>query len=237
MSTIETLKARATERRTADAAAVAAAARLIASGGTVADVVALETAMAGAGVDVEGFDKLVAVSRARAADRLAVSRIPDAEARVAKLTSTMERIGAERQRAIDEAYKQLVRLEADVAAATAVVTDGRAARDRLLRDVPGIAGERLAAARTAHREADVALAQLREAVREEREAAARHTGQADDMERLGRVHPGDIDDRRRAAVRAAGRAAEAEAGIPAADKALAAAVAALRAAEADALEA
>ena len=59
--TIERLRARAAERKTADAAAVHAAARAIAAGGVVPDVGALEAAMAGAGIDVEGFDRLVEI--------------------------------------------------------------------------------------------------------------------------------------------------------------------------------
>lgn len=235
--TIETLKARAAERRTADAAAVHTAARTIAAGASVPDVGALEAAMAGAGIDVEGFDRLVAVYRERDADRALVARVADAEERAAKVTATMEKIAAERQRAIEAAYAQLSRLEADHAALVAVATDGRAARDRLLRDPPGPRGEALAAARAAHRDAVEAVEALRRTMREERETSDRLAGQAADMERANRDHPDDIAGRRRAADRAARRAAEAEAAIPAADKALSLAAAAVNMAEAAAIEA
>lgn len=235
--TIERLRARAAERKTADAAAVHAAARAIAAGGAVPDVGALEAAMAGAGIDVEGFDRLVDRCRERDADRAILARVPDAEARVAKLTATMEKIAAERRRVVEETSLHLGKLEADRAAANTIVADGRSARDRLVRDAPGPVGEALTAARAAHRDAIMAAESLQRTAREQREQADRLEGQAADLERVGRVHPGDIASRRTAAGRAARAAADAEAAMAEADAAVAAAAAAVNRLEADALEA
>ena len=79
-TTIERLKVRAAERRTADADAVVAAARSLAAGKELADVGALEAALSGAGMTVEDFDKLTAFHRGRAADRKVLAARPAAEA-------------------------------------------------------------------------------------------------------------------------------------------------------------
>jgi hypothetical protein len=233
---VETLKARAAERRATDDRAVLTAARTIAAGGTVGDVVALEAAMAGAGVTVDQFDKLVALCRNRAADRALLAAVPAAETKVVKLTSVIDKAVAERQKAIDTAHELLTRLEADRGAAEAVIREGTAARERLLRSAPGAVGAALEAARQAHRDAVVARDNLRQTVTTERQTAARYTAAADASERVGDCHPADIDSRRRAARRAEHAAAEAEAGIPPAEAAVAAALATLRSSEADALE-
>jgi hypothetical protein len=232
-TTIERLKVRAAERRTADAEAVVAAARSLAAGKELADVGALEAALAGAGMTVEDFDKLVALHRGRAADRKLLAARPAAAAAADKAVNTFTRVKAEAVAAMEAAEQQLARLEAQRAAAAAEVAAADAARERLIRGAPGLAGEKYREAVAAEVSAKEAVEAARRAVVDQREKARHHAWRATDETQ----HAGDIELHQQRVSRAEREAAEAEASIPDKERAVEAAKAARLRAEADAMEA
>lgn len=233
MSTIERLRNRANERREADLAAVTAAARSLAAGKELADVGALEASLAGAGLGVEEFDRLVAMHRERAADRKLLAARPAAEAAASKAAAQHAKVKGEAVAAIEAAERQLARLEEQRSAAAAEVAAADAARDRLLRGAPGVPGETYRAAVAAEVAAAEAAEDVRRSIREARERASLHAWRAADDDQ----HRGDIEEHQRRTTRAEREAGEGESALPGLEAAVEAARAARLRAEADAIEA
>ena len=147
MKILELLRGRMAERTANNADIIAAAARKTAGGETV-DHVALERAMFEERLTLDAFADLVRQAEQRQRWRAAMDRLPAATARRQKATAAIEKERAAFE-AVHAAWMERAgELDAEFAAADAIVRAGEEARAQLTRpeNVPGAVGEQLAAA-------------------------------------------------------------------------------------------